>query len=81
MAMTWKVAGDAASPLSFFGPTAKTFLPGALYFELRPQCRFTRASGGASGGGRRPPDQCPPMALNLVLDIGEPAQMGLAPWA
>ena len=37
MAMTWKIAGDAASPLQFLRTDGQDrFLRGALYFELRP---------------------------------------------
>lgn len=37
MAMTWRISGDAASPLQFLRTDGQDrFLRGALYFELRP---------------------------------------------
>ena len=37
MAMTWRIAGNAASPLQFLRTDGQDrFLRGALYFELRP---------------------------------------------
>lgn len=37
MAMTWRISGDAASPLQFLRTNGQDrFLRGALYFELRP---------------------------------------------
>ena len=37
MAMTWRISGDAASPLQFLRTNGTDrFLRGALYFELRP---------------------------------------------
>ena len=37
MAMTWRISGDAASPLQFLRTDGQNrFLRGALYFELRP---------------------------------------------